>query len=346
MSSISATITSNLDKKIEKFIDALSEQLSIEKDELYEIFNGLTSSDDESVDEVSDSSLENDEDDEEEKIIPKPVSPVLQEKTTKKDKKEEKKVDSCEYVYIKGKNAGEKCPTKVNGTRFCKKHAGQEREETVETKKVEVKPVEVVAVSKDGKCEYVFSKGKTAGERCTANVDGTRFCKKHSKEGNEPKVEKKEAKKESKEKKTNKKEDKEQKDKETINRLVDSNLASKSENKKEEKVVKKGEPVLSLSRNRFGNFEMPDTGFVFDPKTRQVIGTQNEDGTINDLTVDDIELCKEYGFHNVKVPEKLKSNVVHSSDDEDLDDEILDSDEFEDDDDDEDDEDGYEEESD
>ena len=46
-------------------------------------------------------------------------------------------------------------------------------------------------------------------------------------------------------------------------------------------------------KNKFGNFEHVPTGFVFDNKTDEAIGKQNNDGTIQPLTLNDIELCKE-----------------------------------------------------
>jgi hypothetical protein len=311
MTSISTTITTNIDKKIQQFIDALSEQLSIEKDELYEIFNNIVESDEEEEEEVSDSSEEKEEE------------PVAVQQSVYKGK--------CEYIYTKGKSEGTRCTTNVEGSKFCKKHSSSSSEV-----KTEVKTPELKQAPARGKCEYVFTKGKNEGQRCTTNVEGTKFCKKHCKDSKEDdeevKKEVKVAKKESPPKKTAKtaKVVDEQKDKETINRLVESNMStSTTSSPKEEKVVKKSEPVLSLSRNRFGNFEMPETGFVFDPKTRQVIGTQNESGNIDDLTVEDIALCKEYGFHNVRVPEKLKSvgsDSESSEDDYEIEDEEDDND--------------------
>lgn len=51
---------------------------------------------------------------------------------------------------------------------------------------------------------------------------------------------------------------------------------------------------LTVRRNGFGNFEHPETGLVFDKKTEKVIGKQMDDGTIAELSVEDIEQCKKY----------------------------------------------------
>lgn len=61
------------------------------------------------------------------------------------------------------------------------------------------------------------------------------------------------------------------------------------------KLVSKVDPI-ALHRNKFGNFEHPETGFIFHEKTEKVFGKQNPDGSIASLTVDDINICNKYKF--------------------------------------------------
>ncbi len=61
------------------------------------------------------------------------------------------------------------------------------------------------------------------------------------------------------------------------------------------KLVSKVDPI-ALHRNKFGNFEHPETGFIFHEKTEKVFGKQNPDGSITSLTVDDINICNKYKF--------------------------------------------------
>jgi hypothetical protein len=51
-----------------------------------------------------------------------------------------------------------------------------------------------------------------------------------------------------------------------------------------------------VRRNGFGNFEHKKTGFVFSNKSLKVIGKQLEDGTVADITKEDIELCNMWKF--------------------------------------------------
>lgn len=51
-----------------------------------------------------------------------------------------------------------------------------------------------------------------------------------------------------------------------------------------------------VRRNGFGNFEHKKTGFVFNNKSLRVIGKQLEDGTVTDITKEDIELCNMWKF--------------------------------------------------
>jgi hypothetical protein len=66
-------------------------------------------------------------------------------------------------------------------------------------------------------------------------------------------------------------------------------------------------PTIPIHRNSFGNFEHSETSLVFNNKTQQVIGKQNSNGKIDDLSSDDIDICNKYKFTYV-VPENMDKN--------------------------------------
>lgn len=96
-----------------------------------------------------------------------------------------------------------------------------------------------------------------------------------------------------------------------IDRLLSPNPPPKSSPKAKKKSSKKVAVVLqqlmsrntaiNVRRNLFNNYEHVTTGFIFDESNHNVIGKQNNDGTIDQLTEQDIELCKEYKF-NYEIP--------------------------------------------
>lgn len=65
-------------------------------------------------------------------------------------------------------------------------------------------------------------------------------------------------------------------------------------------------PVMAVVSNTFGNLEHSETGLVFDRKTKKVVGKQNTSGTVDDLTKEDIQTCKEYNF-TWEQPENIDS---------------------------------------
>ena len=76
-------------------------------------------------------------------------------------------------------------------------------------------------------------------------------------------------------------------------------------------VVKKLSNVnttFAIRKNAHGNHEHPETTFVFDPKTKKVIGKQNENGKVDPLSEKDIDICNKYKFSYV-LPENLDSNA-------------------------------------
>jgi hypothetical protein len=54
--------------------------------------------------------------------------------------------------------------------------------------------------------------------------------------------------------------------------------------------------TVPIRKNKFGNLEDPKTCFVFERKSRKVIGKQNPNGTIEELSKDDIDLCKKHKY--------------------------------------------------
>jgi hypothetical protein len=62
-------------------------------------------------------------------------------------------------------------------------------------------------------------------------------------------------------------------------------------------------PVVSINRNSHGNLEHTDSGFVFDKKTKKVIGKQEGEEVVP-ITKDDIDTCNKYRFH-YEIPESL-----------------------------------------
>lgn len=67
-------------------------------------------------------------------------------------------------------------------------------------------------------------------------------------------------------------------------------------------------PTVAIRRNQFGNHEHPETSLVFDKETKKVIGKQNDDGTIDDLTKTDIDICNQYKFEYT-TPDNLEKKT-------------------------------------
>lgn len=132
-------------------------------------------------------------------------------------------------------------------------------------------------------CSYEFKKGKNIGTKCTAKVcpDSTKFCRKHkAQEGKEEtsggsKPEKK------------------------ATKATAASKAKKADSKeKETSSVKKlndGKPSYVLRKNKQGNYEHPETHFVFDKVSKEVYGRQTDEG-VTPLTTDDIEECRKLNF--------------------------------------------------
>jgi len=193
----------------------------------------------------------------------------------------------------------------------------EEEEEIIVEKKVEKKEVkkETKKTSKDKpKCIHPIARGDNKGQPCGVTVSDDsktgHYCKKHLSQEEKPeKVEKKEV------KKPVKKEEQ---------------IMTKQELKEK---IDKRTTEIEVRRNKFGNYEHQGSGLVLDRTSGKVYGKQNSDGSIEELTEEDIELCKSIGFKFV-IPETIKTTEQKESDEEEDDDDL----DLEDDDDEEDDE--------
>jgi hypothetical protein len=150
-------------------------------------------------------------------------------------------------------------------------------------------------------CCYVMKKGKNEGAKCSSKVsdENSTYCKKHETQGDKPTAEKKT--------KAPKKEKAEEKEAPVVAKAT------------------KGKVVMAITRNKHGNYEQKDSGLVFDPSTKQAYGKQQENGTIAELTLDDIEYCKKKNYL-YRLPESLKKE----DDDEDVEEDVKPEDEDED----------------
>jgi hypothetical protein len=85
--------------------------------------------------------------------------------------------------------------------------------------------------------------------------------------------------------------------------------------KKEKKVapviikhlIDKREKIVPI-RSPFGNFIHEQSKLVFESRTKSVIGKEMDDGTVEELTTDDINICNKYKFEYV-LPENLEKNT-------------------------------------
>lgn len=67
-------------------------------------------------------------------------------------------------------------------------------------------------------------------------------------------------------------------------------------------------PDILIKRNKFNNYEHAETGLIFDNNTKIVIGKQKSDGSIEELTEEDIDKCNAYKFVY-----KLPKNLDHKA---------------------------------
>jgi len=67
---------------------------------------------------------------------------------------------------------------------------------------------------------------------------------------------------------------------------------------------------IVVRRNGFGNFEHRKTGFVFNNKTLRVVGKQLEDGSVAEITREDIEVCHMWKF-KFELPLNLNKDATN-----------------------------------
>jgi hypothetical protein len=108
-------------------------------------------------------------------------------------------------------------------------------------------------------------------------------------------------------------------------------------------------PNILIRRNQYNNYEHPETGLIFDNDSKIVIGKQNDDGSVDPLTDEDIDQCNAFKFKfSIPIDLDSKSTLVdvkvdELSEEEDeeeeeleldeldlIDDDLLDDDEFDD----------------
>ncbi len=156
----------------------------------------------------------------------------------------------------------------------------------VEKKQTKAKPRAKQAKTDDTDvCSYEFKKGKNSGSKCTAKVctDSTSYCRKHKgQEGKEDSG-----------------------DKKTKTKSKNPKAEEKEKETKAVKTMTKPAEQLALGKNKYGHYEHKSTKFVFDKATKEVFGKQVGD-KVEDLTDEDVELCKSHNFKYI-LPKTLSS---------------------------------------
>jgi hypothetical protein len=171
-------------------------------------------------------------------------------------------------------------------------------------------------------CQYVNVRGDNKGKLCGGKVSQSsssgKYCSKHLKEEKEEKSVTNEKKSPAKEK--------------TVKKQKDDFTSSTKEELKQK--IEERKSTIPITRNKWGNYEHPDTNIVLDKETHMAYGKQNSDGKIIPLSAEDIEMCKILNF-KYKLPESISSSKkieYESDEDEDIydDEDEIDEDELED----------------
>lgn len=89
-----------------------------------------------------------------------------------------------------------------------------------------------------------------------------------------------------------------------------SNVFNKDSNKSTS-FQQPNEPII-IQKNNYGHYVHDSTNLVFDPMSRLVIGKQNLEGKISDLTRNDIYTCQQFKFQYL-LPETLDDDIEQSS---------------------------------
>jgi hypothetical protein len=97
--------------------------------------------------------------------------------------------------------------------------------------------------------------------------------------------------------------------KKTESKARDFREMKKNESKAEviQKITATTEQIC-IRRSKHGNYIHPDSKLVFNSETKNVIGKEEDDGTISELCDEDIETCKKYKF-TYTIPNNLDKAV-------------------------------------
>jgi hypothetical protein len=93
---------------------------------------------------------------------------------------------------------------------------------------------------------------------------------------------------------------------ELIKKIIEFETKSKNEKIPITNKLFENKLFINISRNKFGNFEHKETKLLINKDTECIYGKQCDDGKVNELTPEDIEICKSFNF-KYKIPENLNN---------------------------------------
>lgn len=170
----------------------------------------------------------------------------------------------------------------------------------------------------DGKvCQHQFTSGKNKGQKCGDKVCAESktglFCKTHVKKEDKNMFLKDVPPASSRTKDDEPK--KEQAPKAEVKTIVkkkdpDAPLIPNTDNIK--KLISERTGNISVKKNKWGRYEHEASHLILDPISKEAINKQNPDGTLSELTRDDIDLAKTLGF-KVRIPSNLTSTRASKS---------------------------------
>lgn len=221
--------------------------------------------------------------------------------------------NTCVYVMKKGKNKGEKCGVKCSkDVQYCKKHSIDDEPsltdsvnesfvETCNTEKNEKNENNESKVLKDNKTSPKIKKMdvKSFFMKKTNEVNNTEINQVNEEDKETKKTKK--VKVNSKEKETKEKETKEKKTKEKETKETKETKEKVKKEKKEKPTFDTSVKVnvyehvkLQAKRNQHHNYVL-DNDLVVHPVNKIIVGRQENDKIV-ELSIEDIEYCKENGL--------------------------------------------------